>query len=392
MTSGIRSSMARRGRPTSGFPTRGANHLRRSPSSTASSIWFTSAIHRTTSGTRHSTGRRGRPTSRFRPEEQGNAGSGFGRRSPAHGASGRQLEQSVALDIRWHVMDAERANPRPEEQGRAGAGIRRHRASSRSPRRQFERSVEVAVRRGQLVAQHPGCRGEEQSVSRARRLAGGVHMVHLGDSSNNLWHSRLDFGADKTSRLKSSTRFAMPPASFTNSHVRTGTGSSPLTMDEIQEGKEDNYEKRNGEAEDSGLYDYDSVMHYSPFSFAKGATPVMTQGIATSGFTGSFANTGNAAGLSAGDIETLFALYPAWSANVRIPDQGSRATPALAEFAGLLHCVPHREKLKRFVAFHVQRHRLEPQHQDSRPEEQISGGARGVQRPAPYGASRRQLE
>jgi hypothetical protein len=79
-------------------------------------------------------------------------------------------------------------------------------------------------------------------------------------------------------------------------------------------------------------------MHYDPFGFAKTTTtPAMTPGIATFGFTGSFANIGNATG--AGDLETLFALYPAWSKNVQIPEQGSRATPALAEFAGLLHCV-----------------------------------------------------
>ena len=217
-------------------------------------------------------------------------------------------------------------------------------------------------------------------------------MVHLGDLSNNLWHSKLDSGADNNLAPKVVHEICHAAGVIHEQSREDRDWFVTIDMDEVQDGKEGNYEKRNGEAEDSGLYDYDSVMHYSPFSFAKGATPVMTQGIATSGFTGSFANTGNAAGLSAGDIETLFALYPAWSANVRIPDQGSRATPALAEFAGLLHCVPHREKFKRFVAFHVQRHRLEPQRQDSRPEEQISGGARGVQRPAPYGASRRQLE
>ena len=191
-------------------------------------------------------------------------------------------------------------------------------------------------------------------------FAGRVHMVHLGDSSNNLWHSKLDSGADTTLAPKVVHEICHAAGVIHEQSREDRDWFVTIDMDEVQDGKEGNYEKRNGEAEDSGLYDYDSVMHYNPFAFAKGATPVMTQGIATSGFTGSFANAGNATGLSAGDIETLFALYPAWSPNVRIPDQGkSRHAGA----GGVRRPAPlraHRQKLKRPVAFHVQRDRLEP--------------------------------
>ncbi len=227
--------------------------------------------------------------------------------------------------------------------------------------------------------------GEKSKAAPALAFDGTVlHLVHLGDSSNDLWKSQFD-GASwspniRVAEEKSKAVPRSPPlrawstwfilATLSNNlwHSRLDFGAANLTPqivheichaagviheqscedrdwfvtideDEIQEGKEHNYEKRNDEAEDSGLYDYDLLMHYGPFFFAKGVTPVMTPGIATSGFTGSFANIGKAAGLSAGDIETLFALYPAWSENVRIPDQASCATPALAEFAGLLHCV-----------------------------------------------------
>src|SRR5262249_22805812 len=112
-----------------------------------------------------------------------------------------------------------------------------------------------------------------------------------------------------------------------------------INEDEIQAGKEHNYEKRTDNADDSGLYDYDSLMHYGPFFFAKGMNPVITQGPATSAILGTFATIGNATGLSPGDIETLHAFYPAWTPNTPISGQESRATPALAEFGGLLHRV-----------------------------------------------------
>ena len=219
---------------------------------------------------------------------------------------------------------------------------------------------------------------EEKSKAPAAlaMFAGRVHMVHLGDTSNDLWHSRLDFGA--ASLTPQIVHEICHAAGVVHEQSREDRDwFVMINEDAIQKGKEHNYEKRNDEAEDSGLYDYDSLMHYGPFFFAKTTmTPVITQGIATSGFTGAFANIGNAAGLSANDIETLFALYP------RVVAERSNSRPGKSRDAGsrgvrgpVAPCA-HRKDLERSLAFHVRRRDVERQRQDSRPEEQVTGGAR----------------
>lgn len=113
-------------------------------------------------------------------------------------------------------------------------------------------------------------------------------------------------------------------------------------------------------------------MHYDPFGFAKTTTtPAMTPGIATSGSTGSFANVGNATG--AGDIETLFALYPAWSKNVQIPEQGRRVTPALAELAGSTAYTSGGLQTTSGIRYSTGPSGVP--RQDSRPEEQLIGNS-----------------
>ena len=104
-----------------------------------------------------------------------------------------------------------------------------------------------------------------------------------------------------------------------------------IDEDNIRDGQEHNFDREVEDADDSGLYDYDSIMHYSASSFTKDSSkPAITQGQATTGFLGSFANIGTLPTLSNGDIETVRAFYPPWTPNLPVPDQKSKASPASA--------------------------------------------------------------
>ena len=167
---------------------------------------------------------------------------------------------------------------------------------------------------------------------------GRVHMVHLGDVSNDLWHSRIDEGAR-------SMRFVIHEIGHAiglfHEQSREDRGNFVnIDEDNIRDGEEHNFDREVSNADDSGLYDYDSIMHYSVFSFAKDSSrPVIRQGQATMGFLGNFANIGTLPTLSVGDINTARAFYPLWIPNEPIPGQKSKASPALATLGGALHMV-----------------------------------------------------
>jgi hypothetical protein len=163
-------------------------------------------------------------------------------------------------------------------------------------------------------------------------------MVHLGDTSNDLWHSRIDEGAQRQRTVIHEIGHAV---GLFHEHAREDRGNFVnIDDDNIRDGYGHDFDRKVEGADDSGLYDYDSIMHYSAFTWAKDRSrPVITQGQATMGFLGSFGNIGTLPGLSAGDIDTIKALYPLWIPNVPIPNQKSKAAPALAALGNALHMV-----------------------------------------------------
>ena len=167
---------------------------------------------------------------------------------------------------------------------------------------------------------------------------GSVHMVHLGDVSNDLWHSRIDEGARGMRFVIHEIGHAI---GLFHEQSREDRGNFVnIDEDNIRDGEEHNFDRQVSDADDSGSYDYDSIMHYSVFSFTKDSSkPAITQGQATIGFLGNFANIGTLPTLSDGDIETVRAFYPLWTPNLPVPDQKSKASPALATLGGALHMV-----------------------------------------------------
>jgi Astacin (Peptidase family M12A) len=165
-----------------------------------------------------------------------------------------------------------------------------------------------------------------------------VHMVHLGDTSNDLWHSRIDEGAQRQRTVIHEIGHAV---GLFHEHAREDRGNFiNIDDDNIRDGYGHDFDRQVDGADDSGPYDYDSIMHYSAFTWAKDRSrPVITQGQATTGFLGSFGNIGTLPGLSAGDIDTIKAFYPLWVPNVPIPNQKSKAAPALAALGNALHMV-----------------------------------------------------
>ena len=159
--------------------TRRANRLRRSPSSAASSIWFTSAIYRTTSGTRHSTARRGRPTSRLPAR----------RARPLRRWLGRRRLHLVHLDYKLnklrHATSAYRPAGRPEleipnQKSKAAPALAAHNrrrrerhASHGSPRLQLQLYLAFCLfGNGSMWSeQYPNRRREEQGLAGPRDSA-----------------------------------------------------------------------------------------------------------------------------------------------------------------------------------------------------------------------------
>jgi hypothetical protein len=182
----------------------------------------------------------------------------------------------------------------------------------------------------------------EQSKA-APALAGfssRIHVVHLGDSSNQLWHSLIDQGARESAGIV--MHEMMHCIGFYHEQSREDRDSFVvINFSNIRADQKHNFNKENADADDSGLYDYLSIMHYGPRSFAiDGTIDTIRQGSATSGFLGTFANVGQRAGLSAGDMASLRAYYPPWSFNFsRISGQKSKAAVALADLNGRLHMV-----------------------------------------------------
>ncbi len=105
-----------------------------------------------------------------------------------------------------------------------------------------------------------------------------------------------------------------------------------IVWDNIEKDERHNFNQHITDGDDVGPYDYGSIMHYGAFDFAINPispTIITPQGQAI----------GQLNGLSAGDIYAANTLYPLWTDNVLVPDQKSKAPPALAEYGGLLHMV-----------------------------------------------------
>jgi hypothetical protein len=103
-----------------------------------------------------------------------------------------------------------------------------------------------------------------------------------------------------------------------------------IVWDNIPEDRRHNFNQHVTDGDDSGPYDYDSIMHYGAYAFA--INPAQPTIISPQPI-------GRRTGLSAGDIAAVNSFYPFWTDNVRIPDQRSKAPPALATRGSLLHMV-----------------------------------------------------
>ena len=75
-----------------------------------------------------------------------------------------------------------------------------------------------------------------------------------------------------------------------------------ILYENIEEGKEDNFDQRIREGDDIGLYDYGSIMHYSAYAFSKNRKPTIE--VLQSG-----QEIGQRNGLSIGDISTVASVY-----------------------------------------------------------------------------------
>ena len=183
----------------------------------------------------------------------------------------------------------------------------------------------------------------EQASRKTPALApflGRVYIAHLKAGSGRFLLAKLDFKDHGRFGRKSIIHEIGHAAGLFHEHVRADRDRFiKLNEQNIPEAIAHNYEQKGDQAEDSGLYDYDSIMHYPP-GFPK---VVITQQPVTSGFLGSFSNIGKGQVLSDGDLETISALYPSWLAPIPIAGFKSRVAPALAFYRNVIHMVYRNE-------------------------------------------------
>jgi astacin len=76
-----------------------------------------------------------------------------------------------------------------------------------------------------------------------------------------------------------------------------------VLWENVQGGREHNFYQRVDDGDDLAWYDYDSIMHYDAYAFSSNGLPTIE--VLTPG-----AVIGQRVGLSYGDIETIFTMYP----------------------------------------------------------------------------------
>lgn len=84
-----------------------------------------------------------------------------------------------------------------------------------------------------------------------------------------------------------------------------------IRYENIEAGREHNFNQQISDGDDIGAYDYGSIMHYGAFAFSKNLQPTIE--VLQSGVT-----IGQRNGLSAGDIAAIHAIYRLWHYNKRV--------------------------------------------------------------------------
>ena len=167
---------------------------------------------------------------------------------------------------------------------------------------------------------------------------GRVHMVHLGDVSNDLWHSRIDEGAR-------SMRFVIYEIGHAiglfHEQSREDRGNFVnIDEDNIRDGEEHNFDREVSNADDSGLYDYDFDHALQCLFFRKGFVEAGHQaGPGNNGFSRQLCQYRHAADAFGRRHQDREGVLPAMDSERADPDQKSKASPALATLGGALHMV-----------------------------------------------------
>jgi astacin len=84
-----------------------------------------------------------------------------------------------------------------------------------------------------------------------------------------------------------------------------------IRYENIETGREHNFNQQIDDGDDIGAYDYGSIMHYGANAFSKNGQPTIEP--LQSGVT-----IGQRNGLSAGDIAAIHAIYTLWHYNKRV--------------------------------------------------------------------------
>ena len=171
---------------------------------------------------------------------------------------------------------------------------------------------------------------QQSKASPALAEFGGLlHMVHLGDSSNDIWHSTFD-GSSWSPNVKIPDQASKASPALAK-HEHRG---SLLFMEHLGDSSNDIWQSTfNG----SSWYP-----NYKVPDQASKASPALAEfgGLLHMVHLGDSSNDiwhSTADGWSWHPAEGWSPSQP--SPNVKIPDQQSKASPALAEFGGLLHMV-----------------------------------------------------
>ena len=128
-----------------------------------------------------------------------------------------------------------------------------------------------------------GMRGNKQEIGLAAGCGTGSVIHEIGHAWG-LWHEQSRSDRD--------------------SHVT-------INWQNIEAGKEHNFNQHITDGDDYGAYDYDSIMHYPTWAFSKNGNPTIETippGIPI----------GQRSSLSAGDIATIHAMYRVWHYNLSV--------------------------------------------------------------------------
>ena len=174
--------------------------------------------------------------------------------------------------------------------------------------------------------------GQQSKAPPALAYGGSVgaqlHMVHLGDGSNDIWHSRSDgetwfrpdTGEPGNSRIPGQQSKASPALAYYGG----------LHMVHLGDGSNDIWHSY-----------FDGQTWRRPDTGEPGNSPILGQ--QSKAAPAIFTNNGLLhmvhLGDSSNDIWHSTFDKTGWSPNVRIPGQQSKASPALTEYSGLLHMV-----------------------------------------------------